>query len=431
MRSVYPAADHGRMTTITATGPAPAAPGTTRPATPAQLDWLTGEVRRWRAAGILDESTASAILAGYHPSRRLDLSRLLLTLGAAFVGVGLIWLVASNLDQLSPTLRFVVVAGCWLAFLVSGELLASRRRHGGTIASPVVGAARILAALAFGAVVFQAAQSLQVPAYEPSLLAWWGLGALVHAYAVRAAGPLVIGLLTLSGWLVWQTAGHQPDALQVLLTVFAAGALAASAAALHTRWLPDFAPAWREVGALLTLGALFVAALPYVRPDRIVVPGALVGLVAVTAVLVTAGAVLTRGTHGLEPALAAAIGGAGVLLVVWDAGVHPDVSGPIGAAGWAHAGLGITAYVGAAGWYAVLGVLRDSRRLTALATAALVLFTTVQAFAVFARIIEGAWLFVVLGGVFVGTGWFADRARRRLAGSLAGSLATDTDGSPR
>ena len=130
--------------------------------------------------------------------RRFDLSNLLLTLGAAFVGVGIIWLVASNLDQLPPLTRFLVVAAFWLAFLAGGELLAGRREHGGAIPSPVVGAVRIMAALTFGAVVMQAAQSLQVPAYEPQLLAWWGLGALVHAYVVRGAGPLVVGLLGLA-----------------------------------------------------------------------------------------------------------------------------------------------------------------------------------------------------------------------------------------
>ena len=57
-------------------------------------------------------------------------------------------------------------------------------------------------------------------------------------------------------------------------------------------------------------------------------------------------------------------------------------------------------------------------RLTFLATAALVVFTTVQSFAVFGEIVQGAWLFVLLGVIFVGTGWLADRARRELARSL-------------
>jgi hypothetical protein len=108
-----------------------------------------------------------------------------------------------------------------------------------------------------------------------------------------------------------------------------------------------------------------------------------------------------------------------VLLVLWEVGSDYDIDDQIGVAGWAHAALGVTAYVAAAAWFAVLGVLRDSRRLTFLATAALVVFTTFQAFAVFAAIVQGAWLFLLLGLVFVGTGWLADRARRKLARSLS------------
>ncbi len=160
-----------------------------------------------------------------------------------------------------------MVAAFWLALLIGGELLARTRDHGGAVPSPVVGCVRILAALTFGAVVFQAAQSLQVPAYEPQLLAWWGLGALVQAYAVRGAGPLVVGLLGLTSWLVWQTTWDAPSALAVLLALFAGGALAAAAAAWHQDLLPAFAAPWRTVGAVLGLGSLFVAALPFVTTD--------------------------------------------------------------------------------------------------------------------------------------------------------------------
>jgi len=70
---------------------------------------------------------------------------------------------------------------------------------------------------------------------------------------------------------------------------------------------------------------------------------------------------------------------------------------------------------------AVLGVLHNSWRLPALATLGLVVFTTVQSFAVFAPIIQGAWLFVALGLVFLGTGYLFDRARRELAANLEGA----------
>jgi hypothetical protein len=67
----------------------------------------------------------------------------------------------------------------------------------------------------------------------------------------------------------------------------------------------------------------------------------------------------------------------------------------------------------------VLGIRRSSDWLTYLALAALVVFTTFQSFAVFAQIIQGAWLFVVLGLVFLGSGYLFDRARRELAEAVA------------
>ena len=64
------------------------------------------------------------------------------------------------------------------------------------------------------------------------------------------------------------------------------------------------------------------------------------------------------------------------------------------------------------------GTMRRNGALTWIATAALVVFTTFQSFAVFATIVTGAWLFVVLGTVFLGTGFLVDRARRELSHAL-------------
>ena len=100
-----------------------------RDATSVQLGWLRRELDDWQAAGIVDADQAAAISGRYRTvaqTRRFSLGRLLLALGALFVGVGLIWLVAANLDQLPPLLRFAVVAAFWLAFLVGGELLGPR-----------------------------------------------------------------------------------------------------------------------------------------------------------------------------------------------------------------------------------------------------------------------------------------------------------------
>jgi hypothetical protein len=71
--------------------------------------------------------------------------------------------------------------------------------------------------------------------------------------------------------------------------------------------------------------------------------------------------------------------------------------------------------------------VRDHQALTWMAMVGLVVFTTFQGFAVFAPIVTGAWLFVVLGTVFLATGLLFDRARRQLAHALDNDSSSDTD----
>jgi len=389
-------------------------------ATPRQLDWLRGELAAWTREGLLDPDQAEAVLGRYHARRRLSVGRLLLLLGVAFVGVGLIWLVAANLDQLSPLGRFLLLSAIWLGLLVGGEVLGTRIARGAGGSPVLVLAVRTLAALAYGSVVFQAAQSLQVPAWEPSLVGWWAAGALVHAYAVRSLGPLTVGLVTGLVWFLWAVLEAEPSGMAVVLALLAAAALATGVAALHTRWLTGFSAPWREAGALLALAGLFAAALPFVTPGDLVWNRWLAGGVAAAGVVVAAGAVLSRGRERLEPLGVVGVAGLALLLVAWDtgSGPGPDTGGALTTADWLHAVVSVGVYVLVAIGVAVLGTLRDSWRLTALATGAIVVFTTFQSFAVFARIIEGAWLFLALGLVLLGTGVLFDRVRRGVAAAL-------------
>lgn len=407
------------MTTSTDFHPAerPAERPAPRPASPHQLDWLRRELAAWTQEGLLDAGQAEAVLGRYRASRRLSVGRLLLLLGAGFVGVGLVWLVAANLEQLSPLGRFVLVAVIWLGLLVGGEALDSRLRRR-SIGSPApVLALRLLAALAFGAVVLQAAQSLQVPAWESALVGWWSLGALVHAYAVRSLGPLLVGLATGVVWFLWAVLEAEPSSLVAVLALLATAGLAVGLAAVHTRWVPEFSAPWRETGALLALAGLFAAALPVVTTDGFAWNVWLVAGLSAAALAVVAGTVVARGSARWEPAATLGVAVAAGALVTWDTGA--DV-GTLTASDWLHAAVSIGVYVVVAVAVAVLGALRDSWRLTALATTALVVFTTFQSFAVFARILEGAWLFVVLGLVFLGTGFLFDRGRRELAAAIEG-----------
>lgn len=370
------------------------------------LAWLETELGAWQAEGRVDAATADGIRARYTARRRFSLARLGLALGGAFLSVGVLWLVASNLDQLSPGVRFGGIALVWLAAVFGAEVLAAR--SGG----PAVTALRLGGAAAFGGVVFQAAQSLQVPAYAPHLLGTWAAGALLQAYAVRAVAALLVGLAVGTGWVVWEVGQRSGSPAAVALALLAVGLLGASVAAVHGRVGPShFAPPWRTAGAVLTLAGLFVAALPTGDGD----PGRQWALLAAgAAVAAVVAVVAARDLLGrFEVAAAAAALLLGWLAVLWQ---PPGATSTEALTGEAllRVGVVVAVYVLAALWTAALGVLRDEPRTTGLATAALVLFTVVQSFAVFAPVLSGATLFLALGAVLALSGWLADRGRRGL-----------------
>ena len=401
---------------------APVAP---RPVPPRQLAWLRSEVADWTSQGIISEDQAERISTRYSAGShtRFSIGRVLLTLGGGFVGIGVIWLVAANLDQLTPTVRFLAVTALWLAFLVGGEFMSSRK-----VSAPVVGAGRLLAALGVGAVIFQAAQSLQVPAYEPRLVGLWSVGALLHGYLTRSYMPFFVGLVTGAVWWFWQPLWDAPHGLTVVMLFGAGAVLASGLAVLHDKRLDAYAWAWRTVGGAMALLALFAAAIPDVGRDGIVWTTWLV-VALVLAGVAAAAAVATRpGLRALEPLGAIVVLVVATLIGLWTTGT--DTSS-VDAADWGHAAVSVIAYVVLAVGLVVLGTVRDHPPLTWMAMVGLVVFTTFQSFAVFAPIVTGAWLFVVLGTVFLGTGFLFDRARRELAHALDSDSPTSTDGADR
>jgi uncharacterized membrane protein len=389
-----------------------------RPATAAQLHWLEREVEQWRADGLVDEPTAAAIRGRYVVRRRVTLARIVLTLGAVFIGLGLIWFVAANLDQMSPLTRFLLMVVVWGGLVVAAELLARRRERVGTVPAPVLGAVRLLAAAAYGAVVFQGAQSLQAPTYGPALVGIWAAGVLVYAYAVRGLAPLVLGIALAAYWYGALALDLEESMVAGTTAVAVAGVVAVGVGVLHavSRWsTPErvlLGTPWREIGAALVLLGLFIAALPFDEGGDTTLPLVLWVGVGVAVVVALAALVAGDRTDRLETGLAVVALAVGAGLSLWRfEGTELD---DLTAGEWARAFVAVAVYLLVASGYAVLGGMRDSARMTWAATAALVIFTTVQATAVFSEILSGAALFILVGVVLLGSGVLADRGRRRL-----------------
>lgn len=414
--------------------PAPARPAADQKArmiAPSQLRWLHAELDDWVREGMVGQEGAAAIRSRYVGATRPVLLRIIVGLGAAFLAVGLLWLVATNLEHLAPMVRLGAVAALWLGLAVLAHVLQGRGPapahasgadpdHG--MAPTLASVCRLLAAAAFGAVIFQAAQSLQVPAYEPRLVGAWALGALGYAYATSSRGALAVGQLAGAVWLAWFTAESAGSLPAGLAMVLCGSVIATAVGVLHVGRLArgEFAAMWRLLGAAVALVGLFAAALPIPTTDPVRWPLQLTVLAAVAAVtLLAAAAAAVRGgaRAGVlaELAVSVLVLAAGTALALWRMRL-PMPSGPadVSAEQWALTGAGVLAFIAAAAWFAVLGARGEFPPLTALALGGLVLFTTVQSFAVFAPIVSGATLFLAVGAVMVATGLLAERVGRRL-----------------
>ncbi|HVE64228.1 MAG TPA: DUF2157 domain-containing protein [Mycobacteriales bacterium] len=393
----------------------------------AQVEWLRREVAVWRGEGLVDDAGAASILGRYTASRRTTVVRLISVLGAAFVGVGLISLVASNLDDLSPTVRFVGIVVVWLGALGAAEVLrrrqpdhgASGAEGGGADRSVAVGVARVIAVAAYGATIFQAAQSLQVPAYSSGLLGCWAGGALAYAYASRAVGPLLVGIATLVGWYAWALGERAGDGASFLVGLLVAAVVATAVGAVHEQGGGEmrlFGLPWSIAAAVLALFTLFVAALPDVAREGLDLPSA--GIAGLVVALLAAAAAAVRADTQSRREIAAVVAmlGAGLLLAAW---APADVTDELTSDELLHAIVGTVVYLSTSIWFAVVGAVRERPQLTNLATAALVLFVTVQSFGVFAPLLSGAALFLFLGVILIAVGAVADRGRRRLIEEVA------------
>ena len=121
---------------------APRAPiGGPRELSGAHLRWLEEELREWQRDGLVTDSAAETIRGRYVTHARAKLLAVVTGLGVAFVAVGLIWLVAANLDQIDPLVRLGLVGAVWLGLAVVAEVITAERLQA---------VCRTLAAAAFG-----------------------------------------------------------------------------------------------------------------------------------------------------------------------------------------------------------------------------------------------------------------------------------------
>ena len=159
---------------------------------------LRQEVVEWEREGTINAEQAQAILARYPEDygdyeaarRRQALVVGFSILGAALVGLGIITFFAANWDEISRAVKLgALIAGVVLSY-GAGYLLWQRLGY------TAVGIALVLlGSIIFGAGVHLIGQIYHVPVDHPNLIAFWFLGVLPLAYAIRSRPVMVLAIV--------------------------------------------------------------------------------------------------------------------------------------------------------------------------------------------------------------------------------------------
>lgn len=370
--------------------------------------------------GLILGDTAATITGRYRAQERRTPVALVVVLGFLLVAVGLVLLVAANveLDEVGPLARFLGVAAIWLVLVAAAELGVERV----AALRVLVGPLRVLVVVAYGATILQATQSLQIPAFSAGILAAWAVGSLAYAYAVVSYGALVLGISIGVAWYLFVGVDGADEGAAVVLGLALPVPLLLAVGMVHVRTaLGSLGRPWRGLAIVVGLAGLFAGAIPGIvsEPD---VPW--MAWVVLVLGLVGVAVVAARGDADdrFEAATGVGMAVVALLLVAVAPGEATDVFSSESPAGGqiAFSLLGVATFVAAALAVAILGVRRRSPRITDAASGALFLFLLVQSFGVLAPLASGAVLVLGLGIVLVAGGVLVDRGRRRLRAEAGG-----------
>lgn len=380
-------------------------------------------VARWRAAGLLDASTASAIEA-YESSQTKPAGRqwqvlLAVILGAILLGAGVLLFVAAHWDGVSPNVRLTLVMAM-LVFFHGLGLIVQERFPGLATAMHAVGTISAGAAIALVGEIFNMQE------HWPAAILVWAACAAAGWWLLRDQFQQTLTLLLVPAWIVsefqWRVEPyHGGDVylsrlglvvgaaylaaflhsrkramrgilfgLGALLMPFCVVLLAESAWSSHS-WQANwgFIPlTWRLTSIALTA---LVAGAAWLWDKRSIVPVAIAFALGMLMpwlqTTVTEDQFQTPYTHGVPSLLAyALVAAAAVALVAW--GVSIDSKALVN--------YGIAAFALSVLWFYFSSVMDKLGRSLGL---------------------------IALGALFLGGGWFLEQARRKLMHRMQGEAA--------
>ena len=244
---------------------------------------LRREVEEWERDGTITAGQAQEILARYPEDsadyeaarRRQALVVGFSVLGAVLVGLGIITFFAANWDEIPRGVKLgALVAGVALSY-GAGYLLWQRLGY------TAVGIALVLlGCIIFGAGVHLIGQIYHVPVDHPDLTAFWFLGVLPLAYAIRSRPVAVLAIvlfLAAVGFRLsyWDQFVGRVDEIG-FVAVYAGMGLAIYAVGRVKQQFPEWESlggAFRAVGLVVAFGALYLLTFEGLHGGNVIVEG--------------------------------------------------------------------------------------------------------------------------------------------------------------
>lgn len=146
------------------------------------MDWLTGELHRWKSEGTISETQFDVIASQYDSQSDADNKKAmafytLISAASVLAGVALLILIGYNWEALNYIAKLGIIFGITMSF--QGLALVSRFRWQNIALSEVFS---LLSCISYGSGIWLISQIFNLNAHYPDGFLWWALGCIPLAF---------------------------------------------------------------------------------------------------------------------------------------------------------------------------------------------------------------------------------------------------------
>jgi len=171
-----------------------------KPISQNMMDWLKGELHRWKSEGTISETQLDTIIFQYDSQSDADNKKAtafytLISAASVLAGVALLLLIGYNWVPLNYIAKLGIIFGITMSF--QGLALVSRFRWQNIALSEVFS---LLSCISYGSGIWLIAQIFNLNAHYPDGFLWWALGCLPLAFLGQSS---LLWFLVIALEIIW------------------------------------------------------------------------------------------------------------------------------------------------------------------------------------------------------------------------------------